>query len=120
MTAERLQSYLFKTESQWNACLFVEADRSSPAGKAGLRPFPPYTPPGTLYPTTDARAPAITLTGEIIWCDASGVMHRLPADDEAPRPLPAPFPTGDLKRVISTSRGLWIIGDAPDSLQLYE
>jgi phage tail-like protein len=120
MTAERLQSYLFKTEAQWNACLFVQADRSSLPGKGGLRPFPPFARPATLYPTTGARAPAITPTGEVLWFDPSGSMHRLPADDEAPRLVPAPFATSDLTRVVATSRGLWAIGDPPGSLQVYE
>ncbi len=117
MSAGRLLSYLFRTEAQWNACLFVQADRSS---KVGLRPFPPYARPAALYPTADARAPAITPTGEVVWFDASGWMCRLPADEDVPRRIPAPFAITGVTRVIATSRGLWVIGDQPGSVQLYE
>jgi phage tail-like protein len=119
MTAEGLRSYLFKTTTQWNACLFVEADRGSSRGD-GLRLFRPFTLPPTRYETVDACAPAITRTGEMLWCDRKGQLHRLPADDETPYTGPAPFPTRSLSRVVATSRGLWVIDDPPASLQLYE
>jgi phage tail-like protein len=121
MTAETLRSYLFRTEAQWDACLFSEADRGAPgAGSGGLRPFAPYGSVPVRYPTSGALAPAIARGGDILWCDGSGSIYRLPADEDVARGFPAPFPTADLSRLVATSRGLWVLRGPPVSLQLYE
>jgi len=120
MNADTLRSYRFATEAQWNACLFDRADRDSPAARAELRPFAPYARPAALYQTRGAHAPAVTRAGEILWRDDAGSGYRLPASDDEPESFPAPYAIARAKRMVATPSGLWVAGDPPDSLQLYE
>jgi phage tail-like protein len=116
MTADPLRTYRFSTAAQWNACLFDRADRDSP----GLQPFAAYAQPPTRYDTLGAHAPAIARTGEILWRDDAGDLHRLLAGDDAPEASRAPSALARASRVVATSSGLWVAGNAPDTLQCYE
>jgi phage tail-like protein len=120
MTAEALRSYRFANPAQWHACLFVGADRESPDARDGLRPFTPYEQSAQRYATHGAGAPAATRTGEVLWHDDAGLLNRLPTGDESPVVLPAPFAIARAARLLSMSSGLWVAGDAHDSLQRYE
>lgn len=120
MSVDKLKSYRFSTEAQWNACLFVQADRDSKRAAAGIRPFPPFGRPGTRYESRGAHAPAVTRAGEVLWFDDSCGMHRLSWCNDAPDTCVAPLALASAKRVVATSSGLWVAGDPPQSLQRYE
>jgi phage tail-like protein len=120
MNADRLKSYRFSTEAQWNACLFVQADRDSQQGGGGIRPFPPYGRPATLYRSPGAYAPAVTRLREILWRDNRACIHRLPLCTDDPETYAAPHAIAVAQRLVATSDGFWVIGDPPDSLEYYE
>jgi phage tail-like protein len=120
MSADKLRSYRFKTEAQWNACLFVQADRDLRRASEGVRPFAPYARPATLYESRGAYAPVVTRAGEILWRDDGGVLRRLSPCDDAPETRAAPVPIARALRIVATPSGLWAIGDPPESLQRYE
>ncbi|MFO1207185.1 MAG: hypothetical protein U1E63_15925 [Burkholderiales bacterium] len=62
----------------------------------------------------------MTRTGEILWRDDAGCLHRLTYRDDALAIFPAPYAVARASRVISTSSGLWVIGDTGESLLRYE
>jgi phage tail-like protein len=106
-------SYRFATAAQFGACLFERADPS----KEGLRPFAPYALPPTLYESNGAYAPAITRTGEILWRDNDGLLHRFTSCAYEPVVTPAPFVIGRAKRLLAAPSGLWV---ADESIQRFE
>jgi phage tail-like protein len=121
MSADKLLSYRFATEAQWNACLFVQADRDSRRVGGGVRPFAPYARPATLYESRGAHAPVVTRTGEILWRDDGGALLRLSPCDDTPETFAAPVAIACASRVVAMSNGLWVMaGDPPESLHLYE
>jgi len=120
MSADRPKSYRFSTEAQWNACLFVQADRDLKRAVGGIRPFPPFGRPGTRYESRGAHAPVVTRAGEVIWSDDRCVMHRLSRCSDEPETCVAPLAISTAARVVATSSGLWVAGDPPESLQRYE
>ena len=120
MNVEKVKRYQFSTDAQWNACRFVRADRDLRRKSGGIRPFAPYARPGTLYESRGAHAPAVTHAGEILWRDDYGAIHRLPGCTYAPRTSAAPLAITRAARLVTTSSGLWVIGDPPDTLQRYE
>jgi phage tail-like protein len=120
MSADKLRSYRFATEAQWNACLFVQADRDPRRVGGGIQPFAPYARPATLYESRGGHAPAVARTGEILWCDDRGALLRMSPCADAPETFAAPGAIAQASRIVSTASGLWVIGDSPESLQLYE
>ncbi|HEU4794755.1 MAG TPA: phage tail protein [Pyrinomonadaceae bacterium] len=120
MNANKLKSYRFATEAQWNTCLFAEADRDARRTGGTIQPFAPYEPTPIRYESDGAFAPAITNTRDIIWRDQCGVLHRLSTCDEKPETQPAPLAIARAKRIVTTFRGLWVIGDPANSVELYD
>jgi phage tail-like protein len=120
MNADRLKSYRFSTEAQWNACLFVQADRDSRQVSGGIRPFPPYGRPGTLYKSQGAYAPVITRLRELLWRDGPGCIHRLPLCNDEPDIYTAPPAIAVAKRIVAAANGFWVISEPPNSLEYYE
>lgn len=120
MTAEKQRAYRFSTEAQWNSCLFIVADRDSPAARTGLRPFAPYAQPAKRYGPDGAETPAVTHFGEILWCDGTGRLYRMAADDDEPESFTAPYAIAHAGRMVANASGLWVTGDPPESLHLYE
>jgi phage tail-like protein len=120
MSADKLKSYRFATEAQWNTCLFVEADRDVLRTGGGIQPFAPYEQTATRYESRGAFAPAVTHTRDLIWRDECGAFHRLSTCDEVPQTHPAPLAIAHAKRIVATSRGLWVIGDPANSVELYD
>jgi len=116
MSADKLKSYRFATDAQWNACLLVQADRNS----KGIRPFPPYGRPGTSYESRAAHAPTVTRAGEVLWLDDDGALHRLSRCNDEPDTCVAPVALASATRVVANSNGLWVAGDPPQSIQRYE
>lgn len=114
MTAERLRAYRLSTEAQWNTCLFVQADRDSPAARVGLRAFAPYAQPAKRYGPGNAHAPATTRFGEILWRDGAGRLYRMAAGDDEPESFTAPFAIAGAARIISNAAGLWVVPPAYD------
>ncbi|MEK6261447.1 MAG: phage tail protein [Planctomycetota bacterium] len=120
MKVDRLKSYRFSTEAQWNACLLVQADHDSLRKKKVVRPFAPYARPGTLHKSGGAHAPVVTSTGQILWRDDHCAVHRLSGCDDVPETFAAPFAIAHATRIVATSSDLWVIGDPPETLQRYE
>ena len=120
MNANKLKSYRFATEAQWNTCLFVEADRDARRTGGNIQPFAPYETTPTLYKSDGAFAPAVTNTGDIIWRDERSVLHRISACYELPETYPAPLAIAQAKRIVTTFRGLWVIGVDATSVELYD
>ena len=120
MNANKLKSYRFATEAQWNTCLFVEADRDARRTGGNIQPFAPYETTPTLYKSDGAFAPAVTNTGDIIWRDERSVLHRISACYEIPETYPAPLAIAQAKRIVTTFRGLWVIGVDATSVELYD
>lgn len=119
MSSIRPRSFRFSTSTQFDACLFDRADRGSTRGAAELRPFAPFARPGRRYETSGAHAPAVTPTGEILWRDDVGRLHRLASCSEAPESSRAPDALSRADRVIATRRGWWV-ASSPRFLQLFE
>jgi phage tail-like protein len=120
MKTDRLKSYRFATEAQWNSCLFVQTDRESLRKGEGVRPFAPYSLPATLYRSSGAFAPAITQAGEILWRDDQSALHRLTSCDYAPEKSCAPGLLARAKRIVPIRSSLWVIGEPPDVIERYE
>ncbi|HEX6285708.1 MAG TPA: phage tail protein [Pyrinomonadaceae bacterium] len=120
MNANKLKSYRFATEAQWNTCLFVEADRDARRTGGSIQPFAPYDPTPIRYESRGAFAPAMTQTRDIIWRDESGALHRLSTCYEAPETDPAPLAIARAKRIVTTFRGIWAIGVSAGSVELYD
>jgi phage tail-like protein len=120
MKADKLKSYRFATEAQWNSCAFVQVDRESLSKHNQIRPFAPYERPGTLLGSSGAYAPAITRAGEIFWRDNHCAIHRLTSCDYAPNEFYAAGSLGRAKRIVPTTSGLWVITSHPDVVELFE
>jgi phage tail-like protein len=120
MNADKLKSYRFATEAQWNTCLFVEADRDLRRTGGAVRPFPPYERTATRFESDGAHAPAVTYARDLIWRDDKGALHRLSTCDDTPQTYPAPAAIAHAKRIVATSDGLWVIGETGDSVELYD
>ncbi|HEY0320030.1 MAG TPA: phage tail protein [Pyrinomonadaceae bacterium] len=120
MKADKLKSYRFVTEAQWNTCLFAQADRESLRRGQGVRPFAPYGRQANLYQSCGAHAPAITSAGEIFWRDDHCAVHRLTSCDYTPEESPAPGSLARAKRIVSTTSGLWVIEEYADFVERYE
>ncbi|NOT62070.1 MAG: hypothetical protein HOP19_17795, partial [Acidobacteria bacterium] len=116
MKPDKLKRYRFATEAQWNACLFVQANRAA----KGVGPFAPYAPFGERHDTQGAHAPVVTRTGEWLWFDNQCAVYRLSPDDEKPERSAAPAALTHARRVVATASGLWMSSDDGQSLQCYE
>src|ERR1044072_5819192 len=120
MTAWAHRSYRFKTAAQWSACLFDRADQAAGL-RGGLRPIAPYQQSAQLYKSPGARPPAATRSGDILWHDDIGQLHRLMAHDDEPQILrPAPYEIAHAARLLPMSSGLWAVSKSKTSLQRYE
>lgn len=120
MSGPAQRSYRFSTPAQWSACLFDRVDRESFAAHARIQPIAPYGQTAQLYATQGAHAPAATRAGEVLWHDDAGRLHRLTACGDEPGVFVAPFAIAQASRLVSTSNGLWVIGQSRTSLERYD
>jgi phage tail-like protein len=120
MTGKKLREYRFKNESQWNACLFSQADRDSLCPDRGFRPFPPYAGEPIRYESPGAQAPGVLRTGEILWSDNTGTLHRFSTGDVTSEGFPAPPSIARASRVVSIAGGLWAKSAQSESLECYD
>lgn len=120
MNDQKLKGYRFANDAQWNACLFVGADRSLRHGSGGILPLAPYTRPATLLESDGASAPEITRAGNVLWRDDNCGVHSLSKCDDEPDVCLAPVAIARAARIVATPSGLWVIGEVPDSLQRFE
>ena len=120
MTGKKLRQYLFKSESQWSACLSSRADGDALRSESVLRPFPPYAEEPTRCESPGARAPVVLRNGEILWSDNDGVLHRSCTGDVASEVFPAPPSIARANRVVSTAGELWVKGAQGESLEFYD
>jgi phage tail-like protein len=119
MTASPARGYRFRTPKQWGACLFDAVDPVATAvGK--VQPLAPFEQQAKRHETKRAYAPVVTRTGEIIWRDRVGCLHRLEPCDDAPRVSSAPYPIAHAERLISTTGGLWVIDESRTSLLRFD
>lgn len=119
MRKDSLRAYRFGTLSQWNSCLISQADQQALQQNARIRPFNPYDPASTAFPTKGAHSPAITRAGEIVWCDAAGHFYRLLPKDDIPAESLSPFALSRSTRIVA-AQDLWTIGPGRRSLERYE
>lgn len=124
MSAEQLQRYRFEKDSQWDTCLFAQADRDPRRAGGTVAPFAPYTRPGKLFKSLGAYAPFVSRAGEILWFDKNRAMHRWSPCNNEQEICAAPAAIACASRVVATSGGLWVINPGPPpvsaSLELYE
>jgi phage tail-like protein len=120
MTMQAQRGYRFSTPAQWDACLFDRVDRGAFAPHDDIRPVAPYDQIGQLYASRSAHAPVGTRAGEILWHDDAGCQHRLTDCSEAPEVHAAPYAIAHASRVVSTSNGLWVVGQSQTTLERYE
>ncbi|MDQ6634884.1 MAG: phage tail protein [Gemmatimonadota bacterium] len=112
-------TYRFVTSAQWSTCLFGRADEAWLQKENAVRSVPPFARPGVLQPSTGAHAPVVTPAGEILWADGNGELHRMLAVDDQSRTSPAPAAIASTRRIVATSKGLWVIGSA-NTLHCYD
>lgn len=120
MTVQAQRAYRFSTPAQWGVCLFDRVDREAFAAHEDIRPIAPYEQTAQLYPTRGAHAPVVTRAGEILWHNDAGCLHRLTDCSDAPEVHPAPYAIAHASRVVSTSNGLWVVGESQTTLEQYE
>jgi phage tail-like protein len=120
MTMQVPRGYRFSTPAQWDACLFDRVDRGAFAAHDDVRPVAPYEQIGQLYAARGAHAPVGTRAGEILWHDDAGCQHRLTDCSDAPEVHAAPYAVAHALRVVSTSSGLWVVGQSQTTLERYE
>ena len=136
MSKATLRRYQFATQAQWKSCLFAQADGELLSQSHSVGPLAPYDRSSQLHKSDGASAPAITPAGVIFWHDTAGCLERLSpccdrtdtnADytaeleyDAEPERLSAPSAIAVATRLISTTKDLWVIGDAPNVLNCYD
>jgi len=120
MSGPAQRGYRFRTPAQWSACLFDRVDRETFDAQGSIEPIAPYEQTARLYATRGAHAPAATRAGEVLWHDDAGCLHRLTACDDEPEGCAAPYAIAHASRLVSTSNGLWVIGQPRTSLLRYE
>ncbi len=121
MSSNQLRSYRFRTQAQWDTCLFVQASRTAEAGSEVVGPFAPYARPAALFESRGAYAPVVTRAGEILWLDDDRMLHRISPCNDIPEVLTPPGAFLSASRIIATAQGLWVMtGNPADTLQLYE
>ena len=106
--------YRFASEDQWNACLFLGADRETGKSRSTVSPFAPYAVPGKRFASQGCRAPAIACDEELFWRDEAGHLLRIPYADDGPTTATAPF--GPAARLVATEDSLWV---ADGALQVF-
>jgi len=109
-----LRAYRFATENQWKACLQVQVDPAALDGGQGVGPFAPLSLTPVLHKSIGAFAPVVTRTGDILWRDGERRLHRLSRGEEKAETLLAPIDLGCAQRIVSTTRGLWVLGEGKD------
>lgn len=120
MSGQARRSYRFSTAAQWSACLFDRVDGESFDAGGSIQPIAPYRQTAQLYATHGAHAPAATRSGEVLWHDDAGCLHRLTACDDEPGVCAAPHAIAHASRLVPASNGLWVIGQSRTSLERYE
>ena len=109
-----LRACSFATENQWKACLKMQVDPAALHGGHGVGPFGPLSLTPVLHKSAGAFAPVVTRTGDIVWRDGERRLHRLCRGEEKAETLQAPIDLGCAQRIVSTTRGLWVLGEGED------
>ena len=120
MTVQAQRGYRFRTPAQWGACLFSRVDREAFAAHDDVRPIAPYEQSAQLYTTRGAHAPVVTRAGEMLWRDEAGCLYRLTDCSDTPEIHPGPYSVTHTSRVVSTSKGLWVVDQSRTTLERYE
>ena len=98
----------------------VRRSRSGASAAGKVQPLAPFEQQAKRHETDGAYAPAVTRTGEILWRDRVGCLHRLEPCDDAPRVSSAPYPIAHAERLVSTTSGLWVIDESRTSLLRFD
>ncbi len=120
MNADRLRSYRFASQAQWDSCLFAQVVRDRAHEHERLRPFPSFVRQATLYESPGGHTPVVTPAGEIGWCDDDTRLHWLSSSEAQRETFLAPSAIGSAARVVATPSGFWVIGRPPEALQKYD
>jgi phage tail-like protein len=120
VTLNNPQQYRFKTEAQWNTCLFSQVDLDSLRSNGSVGPFPPFAADAARYESQGAQAPVVLRSGEILWADDHGLLHRSAGDDTTSETSPAPASIARARRVLSAAGSLWVQGAQHGSLECYD
>jgi phage tail-like protein len=117
----QLRAYKFATDAQWKACLQVQVDPAALQRGQGIAPFAPLSLTPVLHKSAGAFAPVVTRTGDILWRDGDRWLHRLSLGEQRAETLRAPIDLGCAFRIVSTIRGLWVLGGGEDkTISRYE
>ena len=116
MTTNTLRQFRFATPEQWRACLFSTIDANALSASHRVRPMPAYAPTGVSYASAGARLPIVLHTGEILWCDDCGLLHRASTLEAAL----APAALAQTERVVSTAGQLWAISAERRALECFD
>src|SRR5678815_4807082 len=111
MNPQQVRGFHFGNDRQWQACRFVQVD-SAAARDGRVRPLAPLARPGALQESIGAYAPVVTESGEVLWRDDLGCIHRDRDCNDAPVIQEAPRPIARATRLVATRDSVWVI-DGP-------
>ncbi len=120
MSRMRPPAYLFATDAQWNACLFLGADRVTRDARVGLHPHAQYARVPHTIASSGAFAPALTPAGELLWRDAAGHLLRALPRDTTAASITAPWAIAQTTRIVIVRDLIWVAGSDPGTLECFE
>jgi len=120
MSGDKQQRYRFHTPAQWSACLFSQTDADFLASGKGVRPLPPFGTAPTLFPASNAFAPAITCEGETVFVDHERSLVRLAPDSDQLMAEAAPAGLAKAGRIVTTSNAFWVAAQSGAALYAFE
>lgn len=113
------RSFRFATTAQWRVCLFDRIDL--PAGEApGLAPMAPFESTPALHASRGARAPAVSISGELFWVDEAGYLYRIDCCDGSSRHEMAPYAIATARRIVSLGESLYVLDASGATLISFE
>jgi phage tail-like protein len=119
-----LRGYRFHTNAQWDLCLSAQVERVAVEGQIRLGPLAPYAHEAAGHLASNGgHAPTPTRSGETLWRDDDGQLHRLESAPTIEECLPARSAPGAIaraRRLVAATQGIWALGDPPHSLQCFE
>ncbi len=121
MSNKELKTYHFETPDQWGSCLFAQVDRGRLKADGTVKPYASFDSEPRRYKTNGSRLPVVTRSGEVLWLDDEGLVHRLSPCLDIPTKGKSPRALSCASRIIATSAGLWALGQGkPGRIELFE
>jgi phage tail-like protein len=116
----RRPAYLFTTDAQWDACLFLGADRETRTARGGLHPHAQYARVPHTLASSGALAPVLTPPGELLWRDANGRLLRALPRDTTAASIAAPWAIAHASRIVIVRDAIWVAGAERGTLESFE